>query len=221
MIGTAITVFVGSRDFLHLSLKKWVFVPKGRERIMVLPRDSVLIGMKFIETAIAGVYRIELERFHDERGFFAEAFQIEKFRSMGLEAEVAQTNVSFNIKKGVIRGLHFQRLPKAQAKLIRCTRGSIFDVAVDLRKGSPTYKSWVGETLSEENRTMLFIPAEGMAHGYQALGDQTEVEYIAFELWAPETEGGYRYDDPAFGIEWPLNDAIVSEKDGAWAPFKE
>jgi dTDP-4-dehydrorhamnose 3,5-epimerase len=180
-----------------------------------------LIRLKFIETAIAGVYRIELERFHDERGFFAEAFHIEKFRSMGLEAEVAQTNVSFNIKKGVIRGLHFQRPPKAQAKLIRCTRGSIFDVAVDLRKGSPTYKSWVGETLSEENRTMLFIPAEGMAHGYQALEDQTEVEYIAFELWAPGTEGGYRYDDPAFGIEWPLNDAIVSEKDGAWTPFKE
>jgi dTDP-4-dehydrorhamnose 3,5-epimerase len=188
---------------------------------MVLPLDSGLIRMKFIETAIAGVYIIELECFHDERGFFAEAFQIEKFRIMGLETEVAQTNVSYNINKGVIRGLHFQRPPKAQAKLIRCTKGSIFDVAVDLRKGSPTYRKWVGEMLSEENRTMLFIPAEGMAHGYQALEDQTEVEYIAFEIWAPETEGGYRYDDPAFGIEWPLKEVILSEKDGEWAPLEE
>lgn len=188
---------------------------------MVLIRDSGLIGMKFAETGIAGVYRIELDRFHDERGFFAEAFQIDKFRDMGLETKVAQTNISYNISRGVIRGLHFQRPPKAQAKLIRCTRGSIYDVAVDLRKGSPTYRKWVGEVLSEENGTMLFVPAGGMAHGYQSLEDRTEVEYIAFELWAPETEGGYRFDDPAFGIEWPLNEVIVSEKDRAWDPFEE
>lgn len=176
--------------------------------------------MMFKQTAIDGVYLIELERYVDSRGFFAEVFQSERFRERGLETEIAQTNVSYNIKKGVIRGLHFQLPPKAQAKLVRCTRGSIFDVAVDLRRQSPTFKRWVGKVLSAENRDMLYIPAEGMAHGYQALEDDTEVEYIAFELWAPESEGGYRYDDPAFGISWPIEKVVLSEKDEGWKPFE-
>ena len=193
---------------------------RENERIMMTSLNSVVITMRFVETELGDVYLVKLERFKDDRGFFAETFQMEKFREQGLKTDIAQVNVSYNIRKGVIRGLHFQRPPRAQAKLIRCTSGSIFDVAVDLRPSSPTFKGWVGVTLTAEERDMLYVP-EGMAHGYQALEDHTEVEYLAFELWAPETEGGYRYDDPAFGIRWPIESPVLSKKDGDWAPFEE
>jgi dTDP-4-dehydrorhamnose 3,5-epimerase len=194
--------------------------PGLNERIKIDPCDSGGIPMRFQETEIEGVRIVELERFSDERGFFAEAFQMNKFGAEGLETRIAQTNVSYNRKRGVIRGLHFQSTPKAQAKLVRCTRGSIFDVAIDIRPGSPTFKRWVGVTLTDEDRRMLYLPAEGMAHGYQALEDDTEVEYLAFELWSPENEGGYRFDDEAFGVEWPILPPIVSEKDASWEPFQ-
>jgi len=176
--------------------------------------------MRFLETDIGGVFEVELERFEDKRGFFAEAFQTSKFGEQGLETRIAQTNISYNHERGVIRGLHLQVPPMAQAKLVRCTRGSIFDVAVDLRPSSPTFKRWVGVTLTAENRRMLYLPAESMAHGYQSLEPGTEVEYLAFELWSPGDERGYRYDDPAFGIEWPISPPIVSGKDESWDTFK-
>lgn len=175
--------------------------------------------MKFVETDITGAYVIEPEVLRDERGFFARTFCAREFTEHGLKPVVAQSNLSFNDREGTLRGMHYQLPPAAEAKLVRCTRGAIYDVIVDLRPDSPTYMSHVGVELSEENRAALYVP-ELFAHGYQALTDGAEVVYQVSEFYAPGHERGLRYDDPALGIEWPLPVSVISEKDRSWPPFE-
>jgi dTDP-4-dehydrorhamnose 3,5-epimerase len=156
----------------------------------------------FRETPVAGSYIVELERSEDERGFFARTFSVDEFAAHGLETRVDQCSTSFNAKRGTLRGLHYQAAPHGEAKLVRCTRGTIHDVAVDLRPDSPTYLRWVGAELSAENGRALFVP-EGCAHGFQTLEDASEVLYQIAGPYVPEAARGVRWDDPAFGIEWP------------------
>ena len=168
--------------------------------------------MRFIETPLAGLYVVEIEPRNDDRGFFARSFCMEEFRAHGLEQRVAQCNVSFNLKAGTLRGLHFQGEPHGEAKLVRCTRGIIFDVVVDIRQESNTYLRWYAMELTPENRRMMFIP-QGFAHGFQTLIDESEVSYIMFEMYHPESARGLRWDDPKLGIAWPLATKIISDKD--------
>ena len=175
--------------------------------------------MTFIETQLKGVFIIEPKRFADERGFFAQSFSARQFEERGLTPLVAECNISYNRSAGTLRGMHFQRAPHAQAKLVRCTRGSIFDVAVDLRPESPTFKRWVGVELTAESRRLLFVP-EGFAHGYQTLEDDTEVFYQVSERYAPECAGGVRWDDPAFGIAWPdVGRRVLIDRDAEYPDF--
>jgi dTDP-4-dehydrorhamnose 3,5-epimerase len=171
--------------------------------------------LKFLETSLSGLYIIELEPIHDSRGFFARSFCASEFASHGLSKQVAQCNVSSNEKRGTLRGLHFQVAPHEEAKLVRCTQGSIFDVAVDIRTSSPTYLKWFSCELSQLNHQLLYIP-EGFAHGFQTLHDNTEVSYTMFEFYHPESAHGLRWDDPALAISWPITDPIISDKDRSY-----
>lgn len=171
--------------------------------------------MTFRETSLPGVVVVELEPHADERGFFARAFCAREFAEHGLVPDVVQANLSFNHRAGTTRGLHFQAASHPEAKFFRCIRGETFNVAVDVREGSPTFGRWTGVVLSAENRYGLYIPPV-CAAGYQALTDGAEVLYTVSGFYAPEAERGLRYDDPALGIEWPLPPSIVSEKDRAW-----
>lgn len=168
--------------------------------------------MKFEETSLPGVFLIDLEPASDDRGFFARAWCQKEFADHGLTARISQVNLSQNHRTGTLRGLHMQTEPHAEAKLVRCIRGTIFDVAIDMRKSSPTYLQWTGHELSAENRSALFIP-EGFAHGYQTLSEDTEVFYLISEFYAPGAEAGFRYDDPKIGIEWPMDVREISDKD--------
>ena len=168
--------------------------------------------MRFTETPLAGAFLVEMEPTADERGSFARSFCQNEFRSRGLDPVVAQCNVSHNRKRGTLRGLHYQAPPHEEAKLVRCTRGAIWDVIVDLRAGSKTRLKWFGEELTAENRRALYIP-RGFAHGFQTLADDAEVFYQMSEFYHPECARGIRWDDPAIGIRWPLADPIVSERD--------
>jgi dTDP-4-dehydrorhamnose 3,5-epimerase len=170
--------------------------------------------MIFSETKLPGAYLIEPQRLADERGFFARTWCRREFEAHGLDASLAQCNISFNRQAGTLRGMHYQVAPSAEAKLVRCTMGAIYDVIIDLRPGSPTFLQHIGVELTVENRAMLFIP-EGFAHGFQTLADSTEVSYQMSEFYAPEHARGVRWDDPAFGIVWPLPVSIISEKDRA------
>jgi len=174
--------------------------------------------MTFTETAIRGVFIVDLERMEDERGFFARSFCQEEFRARGLKTEIAQSNVSFNRRQGTLRGMHLQVAPAAEAKLVRCTRGAVHDVIVDLRPEAPTYCKWVAVRMTEHDGRALYIP-EGIAHGFQTLRDNTELFYQMFRAYAPEWQRGVRWDDPAFGIEWPIPNAIISERDMSYPPF--
>lgn len=174
--------------------------------------------MIFTETKLPGAFLIELEEFHDERGFFARSFCMKEFEAHGLKNFTAQCNLSFNHRAGTLRGMHYQVPPAAETKLIRCTRGAIFDVIIDLRPDSPTYLRHFGVELTEENRRALYVP-EMFAHGYQALSDGAEVSYQVSEFYTPGYERGIRYDDPAFEIGWPLPVSVISEKDASWTPF--
>jgi dTDP-4-dehydrorhamnose 3,5-epimerase len=175
--------------------------------------------MRFTETALPGAFLVDLERRDDERGFFARAWCEEEFAAHGLDARISQCNLSFNERRGTLRGMHFQVPPHAEVKLVRCTRGSVYDVIVDLRPDSTTYLSWIGVELSADNRRALYIP-EGFAHGYQTLMDGTETFYQVSSPYAPGAERGVRWDDPAFGIEWPdVEERVISEKDLAWPDF--
>jgi dTDP-4-dehydrorhamnose 3,5-epimerase len=158
--------------------------------------------MIFNETKLAGAYLIEQELFEDHRGFFARSWSEREFAAAGLDARLVECNISFNYREGTLRGMHFQRAPHAQAKLVRCTQGAIYDVIIDLRPASETFKQWVGFELTAENRRMLFVP-EGFAHGFQTLAHHTEVFYQMSEVFAPECAGGVRWNDPAFRVEWP------------------
>jgi dTDP-4-dehydrorhamnose 3,5-epimerase len=176
--------------------------------------------MIFTEREVKGVYVIELERFEDERGFFAPSFSQREFEAHGLVGRFLENNVSYNRRRGTLRGLHYQAAPYGQAKLVRCTRGSIFDVAVDLRPTSPTFRQWVGVRLTQENRLMLYLPGN-MAHGFQALEDDTEVFYQVSEVYTPEAYMGYLWNDPAFGVKWPLPDErVLSKRDESYSYFK-
>lgn len=175
--------------------------------------------MIFTETPLEGAFLIEPERFEDNRGFFALSWSARDFAARGLNAHLAECNISFNHRKGTLRGLHFQVEPHAQAKLVRCTMGAIYDVLVDLRPGSQTFMKWVAAELTADNRKMLFIP-EGFAHGFQTLVDSTEVFYQMSSPYVPEAAGGALWNDPALAIEWPLPVSVISERDMQWAALR-
>lgn len=174
--------------------------------------------MIFTETKIKGVYIIEPERLTDERGFFARSFCQEEFRKYGLENDIVQCNISYNKKKGTLRGMHFQVAPHEEAKIVGCTGGAIYDVVVDLRTESKTYRHWVAVELSDENFKMIYIP-KGCAHGFQTLKDNTTVNYQMMEFFHPECARGVRWDDPAFGIIWQNPVACISQKDQRYPDF--
>ena len=168
--------------------------------------------MNIIKTEIEDVLIIELKVFGDNRGWFAETYSKEKFKQLGIDVEFIQDNHSFSAQKGVLRGLHFQQPPMAQTKLVRCTRGEILDVAVDIRQGSPTYKKWVAVKLTEDNKRQLLLP-KGFAHGFVTLTDNVEVHYKVDEYYSPENDRGICYDDPEINVDWGIDDPILSEKD--------
>ncbi len=168
--------------------------------------------MIFTETKLHGAFVIEPELIEDERGFFARTWSQTEFVQHGLNPRVVQTNLSFNQRRGTLRGMHFQAKPHEEAKVVRCTAGSIADVIVDLRPESPTFRQWIKVELSANNRLMLYVP-ESFAHGFQTLEDDTEVAYQISEYYHPESARGVRWDDPVFGVDWPLEISVISERD--------
>ena len=174
--------------------------------------------MRLSRTPLADAHIIDLDRIEDERGFFARSFDRRIFEEHGLNSAIAQGNLSFNRRRGTLRGMHYQSAPAAESKLIRCTRGAIHDVIIDLRPDSPTYCRHFGVDLTAENRRALYVP-EMFGHGFQTLEDDTEVSYQVGEFYTPETERGVRYDDPAFAIDWPLPISVISPKDASWPDF--
>ena len=174
--------------------------------------------MKILETRLAGLLLIEPKRHGDHRGFFAETYSQRAYAALGVDATFVQDNHSLSAATGTVRGLHFQAPPAAQAKLVRCGRGAIFDVAVDIRRGSPTYGRWAGYTLSAENGAQLYIPV-GFAHGFAALEPDSEIIYKCSDYYALETEGALRWDDPDIGINWPLSASPVLSGKDATAPL--
>lgn len=176
--------------------------------------------MIFKETNLNGAFIIEPEIIADERGFFARTWCAREFEAHGLTPNLVQCNISFNKQKGTLRGLHYQVMPHEEAKVVRCTMGTIYDVIVDLRPNSLTYKRWVSVDMGAENRRMLYIP-EGFAHGFLTMEDDTEVFYQMSEFYAPECARGVRWNDPAFNITWPLGVTVISEKDAQYPNFAE
>ena len=174
--------------------------------------------MRYIETKISGVVIIEPELLEDERGFFSRTWDEQEAGKHGLKLATAQCNISFNAHTGTLRGMHYQEKPHEEAKLVRCTGGALLDVALDIRRDSPTYRQWVSAELNAENRRALYIP-EGVAHGFQTLSDNTEIFYQMGEYFHPESARGIRFDDPAFAIEWPDAKRIMSEKDMSYADW--
>ncbi|HXB16070.1 MAG TPA: dTDP-4-dehydrorhamnose 3,5-epimerase [Solirubrobacteraceae bacterium] len=178
--------------------------------------------MRFVETSLPGVVVIEPELLTDERGWFARTFDREEFAAHGMNPEVIQTNASFNVRAGTLRGMHYQAEPHGESKLVRCVRGAIFDVALDLRAGSPTHGRWHAAELSAENGLAFYIPA-GLAHGFQTLADESEVHYVMGDPHVPEAARGVRWDDPAFGIEWPPappGGRVISERDRSYPDYE-
>ena len=171
--------------------------------------------MIFSETELKGAYIVDLERREDSRGFFARAFCQREFREHGLKPSIAQSNVAFNLQRGTIRGMHFQYPPAAETKLVRCTRGGILDLIVDLRPESPSFLRYITVELTEENCRSLYVP-ERFAHGYQVLADNTETSYQVGEFYTPGSEGGLLYNDPRLALPWPLPISRISEKDLCW-----
>lgn len=176
--------------------------------------------MKFTDIGLQGAYLIELEPIADARGFFARAFCANEFREAGLEPTVAQCNISTNHRKGTLRGMHYQLPPAGENKLVRCTRGAIWDAIIDMRPDSPTFGRSYGVELSADNRKALYVP-EMFAHGYLTLTDDAEIHYMVSEFYSPGHEAGLHYDDPTFGVEWPIAVEVISEKDAAWPLWQE
>jgi dTDP-4-dehydrorhamnose 3,5-epimerase len=168
--------------------------------------------MVFTETKLKGAFIINLTRLEDERGFFARTFCQNEFKEHGLNIQIAQANISYNKRRGTFRGMHMQLPPYEESKLIKCARGTIYDVIVDMRVSSDTYKQWIGVELTAENHQMLYVP-EGFAHGFITLKNDTEVTYQMNQFYAPASEKGFRWNDPAFGIVWPIQPIIMAEKD--------
>jgi dTDP-4-dehydrorhamnose 3,5-epimerase len=175
--------------------------------------------MRFVTRQIAGVYLVELDTIDDHRGFFARSFCMSEFRDRGLDPVIAQCSVSWNHKRGTLRGMHFQAAPHAEAKLVRCTRGAVYDVVVDLRPESPTYLKWDAMEINADNRTAVYIP-KGCGHGFQSLCDNTEILYHMSEPHHPGASSGVRWNDPAFAIEWPIAEPILSDKDRCYPDFQ-
>jgi dTDP-4-dehydrorhamnose 3,5-epimerase len=175
--------------------------------------------MIFTETRLKGAFTIEPEAFVDERGFFARTWSVKEFAELGIASQAAESNISFNHKKGTLRGMHFQAEPHGQPKLVRCTMGSIFDVIIDLRSLSPTFKQWVSVELTAANHMALYVPI-GFAHGFQTLEDNTEVFYQTFSPFVPESGRGVRWDDPAFNIAWPADERTIIARDREYPDFK-
>ncbi|HEX6097453.1 MAG TPA: dTDP-4-dehydrorhamnose 3,5-epimerase [Thermoanaerobaculia bacterium] len=176
--------------------------------------------MIFTETAIPGAFVIDVERVEDERGFFARTWSEDELRDHGLDPTVVQCNLSYNARQATLRGLHYQRTPHEETKIVRCTAGAIHDVVVDLRRSSPAYRKWTAVELTAENRRMLYIP-HGVAHGFITLTDASEVHYQMGARYVAEAAAGVRWDDPAFGIEWPLEPLVISERDRSFPLWKE
>jgi dTDP-4-dehydrorhamnose 3,5-epimerase len=176
--------------------------------------------VKFHDTGLEGAFIIDLDRLQDSRGFFARTWCQKEFQDQGLISTIAQANTSFNNKAGTLRGMHYQAEPYQETKLVRCTSGALYDVIIDLRPQSATYRRWFGAELTAENGKMLYVPAD-FAHGFITLKDNTEVHYLVSEFYAPGAERGVRWDDPAFAIEWPQAVEVISEKDAAWPDFAD
>ena len=174
--------------------------------------------MHFTETALPGAFRIEPERHLDERGFFARTWSGAEFTARRLDPAIAECSVSFNTRRGTLRGMHYQTAPFGEAKLVRCTHGAVYDVILDLRRESPTFMRWVGTELTYANRLMLYVP-EGFAHGFLTLDDDTEVSYQISRPYTPSHGHGVRWDDPAFGIEWPFEPTTVAARDRGYPDF--
>jgi dTDP-4-dehydrorhamnose 3,5-epimerase len=176
--------------------------------------------MNVIGTAIAGVFLVDIQPHVDDRGFFSRIFCQKEFAEHGLKPVIAQQNIAFNRSRGTVRGMHFQFPPKAETKLVRCTRGAILDIVVDLRPESPTYLQHVAAELTADNHRAIYVP-ERFAHGYQVLEDNTETSYDCGEFYAPEHESGLHYADPRLGLDWPLPVTVISPKDAAAKPLAE
>ncbi|HEY1802821.1 MAG TPA: dTDP-4-dehydrorhamnose 3,5-epimerase [Terriglobales bacterium] len=175
--------------------------------------------MIFQETKLAGVFEIQIEAKADERGFFARTWCQQEFESHGLKARLVQCSVSFNTRKGTLRGMHYQARPFPETKVVRCTRGALYDVVLDLREHSPTFKQWIGVTLDAEKRNMVYVP-EGCAHGFITLEAETEIFYQISEFFKPELSRGVRWNDPAFNIAWPAPVELISERDRTYPDFR-
>jgi dTDP-4-dehydrorhamnose 3,5-epimerase len=176
------------------------------------------VSMRFTETALPGAWLIEPEPHRDPRGFFMRTFCEREYAEHGLETRYVQHSTSYNIRAGTVRGMHFQIAPHDEVKVVTCLKGAILDVIIDLRPGSSHYGKWAGFELSDQNRTSLYIP-KGFAHGFQTLQDNCEIGYLISEFYTPGASSGWRYNDPAFGITWPLPATEISEKDRAWPDF--
>ena len=187
--------------------------------IWASPMKGCCLFMKFHETRVQGVFEIHLEPISDERGFFARSWCQKEFEAQGLNASVMQCNVSFSTQKGTLRGMHYQAEPYSETKLIRCTQGAIHDVVVDLRPKSPTFKRWTAAVLTAANRHMLYVP-QGCGHGFLTLEDDTEVFYQMSQFYNPQAARGVRWDDPAFGIVWPGQVEVISERDRTYPNFE-
>lgn len=174
--------------------------------------------MIFTKTKLEGAYIIEPEKRSDDRGFFARIWCEDEFKAHGLNTNLVQANMSRSFYKGTLRGMHYQLPPFAETKLVRCTKGSIYDVIIDIRSDSPTYKQWLGVELTEENHKMLYVP-EGFAHGFLTLTDNAEATYLVTAFYNAENERGLRYNDPAFGINWPAPITNISDKDAVHSDF--
>lgn len=175
--------------------------------------------MKFLEAAIRGVFEIQLEQHFDHRGFFARTWCHKEFEDHCLNSRLVQCNISFSTRKGTLRGMHYQTAPHEETKLVRCTRGAIYDVVVDLRRKSSTFKKWVAVNLTAENHKMLYVP-EGCAHGFITLEDDSEVAYQMSEFYNPEFGRGVRWNDPAFRISWPEPIRVMSDRDRTYPDFE-
>jgi len=175
--------------------------------------------MIFDEIGLQGAYVLRLDKIEDKRGFFARSFCRFEFEKLGLRTDIVQCNISFNQQKGTLRGVHFQTHPYEETKLVRCTQGAIYDVIVDLRSSSETFRQWVAVELTAGNRKMLYVP-EGVAHGFQTIEDNTEVFYQMSEFYHPESASGIRWNDPAFNIRWPEDEREISEKDRQFPNFQ-
>ena len=174
--------------------------------------------MIFTKTTVNDAYIVELDKREDHRGFFARTWDKNEFEEHNLNSNLVQCNVSFSKKRGTLRGMHYQKKPFEESKLIRCTKGKIFDVIIDLRTHSSTFKKWFGVELTQENYKMLYVP-EGFAHGFQSLEDNSEIIYQVSEFYTPNSELGIHWNDPAFNITWPIEEKIITEKDNSWKVF--